>query len=48
MLEINFPTESDRACWELLARGKGTYFGVERSDDDYERTKSGGGVSRRQ
>jgi hypothetical protein len=38
MMEINFLTESDRACWELLARGKDTYFKVERSDDDYERT----------
>jgi hypothetical protein len=38
MVEISFLTESDRACWETLARGKDTYFDVERSDDDYERT----------
>lgn len=38
MVEISVLTESDRACWEVLARGKDTYFKVERSDDDYERT----------
>ncbi|MFE9580958.1 GNAT family N-acetyltransferase [Nocardia sp. NPDC006044] len=38
MVEINLLTESDRASWELLARGKDVYFAVERSDDDYERT----------
>jgi GNAT superfamily N-acetyltransferase len=38
MVEISFLTESDRTCWEALARGKDTYFQVERSDDDYERT----------
>jgi hypothetical protein len=38
MIEINFLTESDRASWESLARGKDTYFEVERGEDDYERT----------
>jgi GNAT superfamily N-acetyltransferase len=38
MVEISFLTESDRASWEELARGKDTFFGVERSADDYERT----------
>ncbi|NBE91870.1 GNAT family N-acetyltransferase [Nonomuraea sp. KC401] len=38
MLEINLLNESDRDRWEWLARGKDTYFEVERSDDDYERT----------
>ena len=38
MVEISFLTESDRACWEVLARGKDTYFEVERNDEDYERT----------
>jgi GNAT superfamily N-acetyltransferase len=38
MVEISFLTESDRASWERLARGKDTYFAVDRSDDDYERT----------
>lgn len=38
MVEISFLTESDRACWEVLARGKDTYFEVQRSDDSYERT----------
>lgn len=37
MLEISLLTESDRASWEVLARGKDIYFAVERSDDDYER-----------
>ncbi|MBA2888691.1 GNAT family N-acetyltransferase [Nonomuraea soli] len=38
MVEIGFLTESDRARWEALARGKDAYFEVERGDDDYERT----------
>ncbi len=38
MVEIDFLTESDRAAWEVLARGKDTYFEVERGEDDYERT----------
>lgn len=38
MVEIDFITESDRADWEALARGKDTYFDVERTDADYERT----------
>lgn len=38
MVEISFLAESDRACWEVLARGKDTYFEVERGDDDYDRT----------
>ena len=38
MVEISFLTESDRTCWEVLARGKDTYFAVERDDDSYERT----------
>jgi hypothetical protein len=38
VVEISFLTESDRACWEVLARGIDTYFEVERSDDAYERT----------
>jgi GNAT superfamily N-acetyltransferase len=38
VVEINFLTESDRACWEVLARGKDAYFETERSDDDYEQT----------
>jgi GNAT superfamily N-acetyltransferase len=38
MAEISFLSESDRASWERLARGKDTYFEVARSDDDYERT----------
>ncbi|SEU36265.1 GNAT family N-acetyltransferase [Nonomuraea wenchangensis] len=36
MVEINFLTASDRACWESLARSD-AYFEVERGDDDYER-----------
>ncbi|MEU7221767.1 GNAT family N-acetyltransferase [Nocardia iowensis] len=35
--EISLLTESDRASWEVLARGKDMYFAVERSDEDYER-----------
>lgn len=38
MTEIRFLAESDRACWERLARGKDAYFAVARSDNDYERT----------
>ncbi|WP_431961758.1 N-acetyltransferase family protein [Actinacidiphila sp. bgisy160] len=38
MVEISFLHESDRACWEVLARGKDSYFEVERDDDAYERT----------
>jgi GNAT superfamily N-acetyltransferase len=38
VVEISFLTESDRASWARLARGKDTYFAVARSDDDYERT----------
>ncbi|MFD6162574.1 GNAT family N-acetyltransferase [Nocardia sp. NPDC060256] len=37
VVEIRLLTESDRASWELLARGKDLYFAVERSDADYER-----------
>lgn len=37
MVEIRLLTETDRASWELLARGKDRYFAVERSDDAYER-----------
>ncbi|KIF75086.1 GCN5 family acetyltransferase [Streptomyces sp. 150FB] len=38
MVEIGFLTESDRDSWEVLARGKDEFFGVERNDDSYERT----------
>jgi GNAT superfamily N-acetyltransferase len=38
MVEISLLTESDRARWEVLARGKDAYFEVERADDDYART----------
>ncbi len=38
MVEIDFLTESDRAGWETLIRGKDAYFDTERTDDDYERT----------
>ncbi|MCF3962536.1 GNAT family N-acetyltransferase [Streptomyces fuscigenes] len=38
MVDISFLTESDRGCWEVLARGKDSYFAVERGDDAYERT----------
>jgi GNAT superfamily N-acetyltransferase len=38
MVEISFLAESDRARWEVLARGKDTYFEVERGDDAYDRT----------
>jgi GNAT superfamily N-acetyltransferase len=38
MVEISFLAESDRNPWEALARGKDAHFGVERRDEDYERT----------
>jgi GNAT superfamily N-acetyltransferase len=38
VVQISFLTESDRARWEVLARGKDAYFEVERGDDVYERT----------
>jgi GNAT superfamily N-acetyltransferase len=38
MVEINFLAESDRADWEVLARGKDAYFDTARTDDDYEQT----------
>ncbi|SHF91088.1 Ribosomal protein S18 acetylase RimI [Streptoalloteichus hindustanus] len=38
MVEISPLAEADRVRWEALARGKDTYFEVERSDDSYERT----------
>ncbi len=37
-MDISFLTESDRAHWEVLARGKDAHFEVERADDVYERT----------
>ncbi|UOZ09585.1 GNAT family N-acetyltransferase [Amycolatopsis sp. WQ 127309] len=37
-MEISFLTESDRAGWEVLARGKDAHFEVERADEAYERT----------
>ena len=38
MPEIRVLAESDRDRWEVLARGKDTYFDVRREDDAYERT----------
>jgi hypothetical protein len=38
VMDISFLAESDRARWDVLARGKDTYFHVERSHDAYERT----------
>lgn len=38
VLEISFLTESDRAGWERLARGKDEHFHVSRDDADYDRT----------
>ncbi len=38
MVEIRFLAESDRVGWEVLARGKDAYFGVDRADEDYEQT----------
>ncbi|GAA1023922.1 MULTISPECIES: GNAT family N-acetyltransferase [Amycolatopsis] len=37
-MQISLLTESDRAAWETLARGKDAYFDVERTDDSYDRT----------
>ncbi|MBB1153902.1 MULTISPECIES: GNAT family N-acetyltransferase [Amycolatopsis] len=37
-MEISDLTESDRAEWEILARGKDAYFDVRRTDDSYDRT----------
>ncbi|MFB9928172.1 GNAT family N-acetyltransferase [Amycolatopsis halotolerans] len=37
-MQISFLTESDRDDWETLARGKDTYFDVERTDESYDRT----------
>ncbi|SFO62246.1 GNAT family N-acetyltransferase [Amycolatopsis rubida] len=37
-MEISDLTESDRADWEILARGKDAYFDVERTGDSYDRT----------
>lgn len=38
MVEISLLTESDRAEWEVLARGHHAHFGTEMGDDSYERT----------
>lgn len=38
MVEISFLAESDRACWEALARAFDAHAGVERSDDAFART----------
>ncbi|MFC9252178.1 GNAT family N-acetyltransferase [Amycolatopsis thailandensis] len=38
MVEISFLDASDRAQWEVLARGHDAYGGVERGDEAYERT----------
>ncbi|WP_117666424.1 GNAT family N-acetyltransferase [Micromonospora sp. MW-13] len=38
MVEISPLTGSDRANWEVLARGQNAYFGTEISDDGYEQT----------
>lgn len=38
MLEISPVTGSDRAYWEVLARGFNAYFATEVGDDGYERT----------
>ncbi|MFG1639546.1 GNAT family N-acetyltransferase [Amycolatopsis sp. NPDC049252] len=38
MVKIGYLTESDRALWEVLTRGKDAHFGVERGADAYERT----------
>ncbi|WP_409462849.1 N-acetyltransferase family protein [Amycolatopsis sp. GA6-003] len=37
-MEINYLSESDRADWEILARGKDACFDVERTADSYDRT----------
>ncbi len=38
VVEINLLTESDRAGWEVLARGHHAHFGAEFGDDGYEQT----------
>jgi GNAT superfamily N-acetyltransferase len=38
VVEISLLTESDRAEWEVLARGHHAHFGTEMGDDSYERT----------
>ncbi|SDD96901.1 GNAT family N-acetyltransferase [Actinokineospora iranica] len=38
MAEISFLTESDRAHWEVLARGYDAHSAVERGDDAYDQT----------
>jgi GNAT superfamily N-acetyltransferase len=38
MVEISLVTESDRASWEVLARGHHAHFGTEIGDDGYEQT----------
>jgi GNAT superfamily N-acetyltransferase len=38
MVEISPLTGSDRAEWEVLARGHHAHFGTEVTDDGYERT----------
>jgi GNAT superfamily N-acetyltransferase len=38
MVEISLLTASDRAEWELLARGHNAYFETEVSDEGYEQT----------
>ncbi|MCP3804990.1 GNAT family N-acetyltransferase [Allokutzneria sp. A3M-2-11 16] len=38
MVEISFVTASDRADWEVLARGHHSFFGTEVSDEGYEQT----------
>lgn len=38
MMEISPLTESDRASWDVLARGHHAHFGTEVGDDSYERT----------
>ena len=37
-MEISLVTESDRAEWEVLARGHHAHFGTKVGDDSYERT----------
>jgi GNAT superfamily N-acetyltransferase len=38
VVEISFLAESDRPCWEALARAFDAHFGVERGNDAYVRT----------
>ncbi|MEU3625212.1 GNAT family N-acetyltransferase [Amycolatopsis coloradensis] len=38
MVEIGLLTESDRASWEMLARGHHAHFATEVGDDGYEQT----------